>query len=171
MQSTESILIIHNGHKVIEQNIKRLSALNCNCFSILESNEVERIIWKYKPEIVFLDFILMNEKIIDLIRRMTSFFEEIVIVGFIDKNAVEYVADAAQNGVFDFIKKPYSIEQLEITIHNAIKRFKEEIECKELKQPLHAQSSIKEIICNTTFAPIKTGQKNNKLKQKRQKNI
>jgi len=149
MQSTESILIIHNGHKVIEQNIKRLSALNCNCFSILESNEVERIIWKYKPEIVFLDFILMNEKIIDLIRRMTSFFEEIVIVGFIDKNAVEYVADAAQNGVFDFIKKPYSIEQLEITIHNAIKRFKEEIECKELKQPLHAQSSIKEIICNT----------------------
>jgi len=149
MQSTESILIIHNGHKVIEQNIKRLSALNCNCFSILESNEVERIIWKYKPEIVFLDFILMNEKIIDLIRRMTSFFEEIVIVGFIDKNAVEYVADAAQNGVFDFIKKPYSIEQLEITIHNAIKRFKEEIECKELKQTLHAQSSIKEIICNT----------------------
>ena len=32
-------------------------------------------------------------------------------------------------------------------------------------------SNKKMSILNTTFAPIKTGQKNNKLKQKRQKNI
>ena len=107
--------------------------------------EARAAIQKNEPDLVLCDLMLPDGSGIDLIREVKSQNESIAFIMITAHTSTKSAVDALKAGAFDYIAKPFDIEELKIIVRKAVER-------KELEdENLHLRSALEE---RFTFANI-----------------
>jgi two-component system, NtrC family, response regulator PilR len=107
--------------------------------------EARAAIQKNEPDLVLCDLMLPDGSGIDLIREVKAQNESIAFIMITAHTSTKSAVDALKAGAFDYIAKPFDIEELKIIVRKAVER-------KELEdENLHLRSALEE---RFTFANI-----------------
>jgi two-component system response regulator PilR (NtrC family) len=107
--------------------------------------EARAAIHRNEPDLVLCDLMLPDGSGIDLIREVKAQTPSIAFIMITAHTSTKSAVDALKAGAFDYIAKPFDIEELKIIVRKAVER-------KELEdENLHLRSALEE---RFTFANI-----------------
>ena len=102
-------------------------------------------IQKNEPDLVLCDLMLPDGSGIDLLREIKTQTPSVAVIMITAHTSTKSAVDALKTGAFDYIAKPFDIEELKIIVRKAVER-------KELEdENLHLRSALEE---RFTFANI-----------------
>ncbi len=100
---------------------------------------------KEEPDLVLCDLMLPDGSGLDLLRDIKAQNPTIAVIMITAHTSTKSAVEALKNGAFDYIAKPFDIDELKIIVHNAVER-------KELEdENLHLRTALEE---KFTFANI-----------------
>src|SRR5579859_553947 len=121
--------------------------------TIVEAEDGEKALETIKAKHV--DLIITDIKMpkmdgMALLRMIREIDTEIVVIIMTAYGTVETAVEATKLGAFDYITKPFSTEQVKLTVDKAVERQKLVYENKYLREKLHDQYNYKRIVGNST---------------------
>ncbi len=100
---------------------------------------------KDEPDLILCDLMLPDGSGLDLLREVKAGNPSIAVIMITAHTSTKSAVEALKAGAFDYIAKPFDIEELKIIVHNAVER-------KELEdENLHLRTALEE---RFTFANI-----------------
>ena len=107
--------------------------------------EARAILQKNEPEVVLCDLMVPDGSGIDLLKDIKAQNASIAVVMITAHTSTKSAVEALKAGAFDYIAKPFDIEELKIIVRNAVER-------KQLEdENIHLRSALEE---RFTFANI-----------------
>ena len=99
-----------------------LSLLNqtYECFTAESGNEALDRLGEYDPDLVISDIHMGGMSGIDLIPKVFSFSRDIVIMMISGSQTIDNAIEAIRAGAFDFIKKPFELDHVEMAVRRAL---------------------------------------------------
>lgn len=79
------------------------------------------VVKKFKPQVVFLDMRLSNENGLDILPKIKEIDSEIEIVIMTAYGDIQTAVKAIKLGAFDYINKPFDLQEIDIIIKRIIK--------------------------------------------------
>ena len=73
----------------------------------------------FKPQIIFLDMRLGDENGLEILREIKEIDNDIVIIIMTAYGNIETAVTAIKNGAFDYIRKPFALEEIHVIISKA----------------------------------------------------
>nr|WP_312576828.1 sigma-54 dependent transcriptional regulator [Sedimentibacter sp.] len=99
---------------------------------------------KFKPQVVFLDMRLYNENGLDILPKIKDVDNEIEIVIMTAYGDIQTAVKAIKLGAFDYINKPFDLQEIDIIIKRVIKNI--ELQKKVYLLEKEKQSYVENII-------------------------
>jgi Nif-specific regulatory protein len=120
--------------------------------TILEAEDGERALEMIKSKHV--DLVITDIKMpkldgMTLLKMIKELDNEIVVIIMTAYGTIETAVDAMKTGAYDYITKPFSTEQVRITVEKAVERQKLMYENKYLREKLNDQYNYKRIVGNS----------------------
>ena len=107
--------------------------------------EGRAILQKDEPDLVLCDLMLPDGSGLDLLREIKAQNPTVAVIMITAHTSTKSAVEALKCGAFDYIAKPFDIDELKIIVHNAVER-------KELEdENLHLRTALEE---KFTFANI-----------------
>lgn len=139
-------ILIVDDEKTARYGMKKALDIKGDIFEASNLREAETICEREKPEVILLDLNLGGEDGFDLLIR-TQDLEPRPSVVIITAHGSEKVAvDAMKKGAFDYLSKPFEIDELRLVVRNASEHAQLLQENARLKGALAAATSYGEII-------------------------
>jgi len=115
----KKILII-DDEKIICMSLKEgLTDLGYSVDTALNAAGGLNKVIGFKPHVIFLDMRLSEESGLELIKKIKEIDKDNEVVIMTAYGDVETAVTAIKNGAFDYIKKPFDLEEIDITISKA----------------------------------------------------
>jgi len=121
-------------------------------FNIFEAESVEKaieIISDNTIDVVLSDLKMPNETGIDLVKKLKKINPDITVVIMTAYASVETAVTAMKEGAYDFITKPYHLDEIEIIIKRIVEKNNLTSELKVLKEQLASQNRLEGISTNS----------------------
>ncbi len=121
-------------------------------FNVLESESVENavdVISANTVDVVLSDLKMQGASGIDLMRKLKNINPEISVIIMTAYATVETAVEAMKVGAYDFITKPYNLDEIEIIINRVIEKNNLTSEVKYLREQLSSQNRIEGIRTNS----------------------
>lgn len=99
-----------------------------------------------QPDIVFLDNKLPKMQGTEVLRKIRSLNDEVVIVFMTAYETVKIAVEAMKSGASEYINKPFTFEQIELLLSNIHKSLKKDTELKLLKREQKGKITFNDII-------------------------
>jgi two-component system response regulator PilR (NtrC family) len=107
--------------------------------------EAKAALQKNEPDLVLCDLMLPDGSGLDLLRDLKAQNPTVAVIMITAHTSTKSAVEALKNGAFDYIAKPFDIDELKIIVRNAVER-------KELEdENLHLRTALEE---KFTFANI-----------------
>lgn len=94
---------------------------SCGCNDISEATNGQEAIDIYKksnPDLVFMDIIMPYKNGIEAVKEIIEFDSHAKVVMASSAGTKEHVKEAIKAGAFEFVQKPWEVEQINKIIHN-----------------------------------------------------
>ena len=101
---------------------------------------------KDDPDLVLCDLMLPDGSGLDLLRDIKAQNPTIAVIMITAHTSTKSAVEALKNGAFDYIAKPFDIDELKIIVHNAVERKELEDENLHLRTALEAKFTFSNII-------------------------
>lgn len=121
-------------------------------FNIFEAESVVKaieIISENTIDVVLSDLKMPNQTGIDLVKKLKKINPDITVVIMTAYASVETAVTAMKEGAYDFITKPYHLDEIEIIIKRIIEKNNLTSELKILKEQLASQNRLEGISTNS----------------------
>lgn len=102
------------------------------------------------PEAVLLDIDLPDGSGLDLLRNIKHQYPEATVIMITGNVRVETTISALRGGAYDFISKPIHLEELKVSIRNALEAHELRREVKQIRRERTQKFSFEQIIGNST---------------------
>ncbi|MCM8818635.1 MAG: sigma-54 dependent transcriptional regulator [Candidatus Omnitrophica bacterium] len=114
-------IIVIDDEKGVRESLR--IALKNKYEVLLASNGEEgiKLIEKERPDILILDILLPDIDGINILKKIKNEYKEIQVIMLTAVSEVKKAVEAIKIGAFDYITKPFDIEELILIIENAIK--------------------------------------------------
>ncbi len=119
--SQPSLLIVDDEVGVRES----LKIVFSKDYRLLEADSVEVAIQKVqeeRPEIVFLDILMPGADGLKALMRIKELNPNCEVIMLTALNAERTASIAKESGAFDYVVKPFDIEELRLKVENALKK-------------------------------------------------
>ncbi len=121
-------------------------------FKVLEADSAETALEVVRKNII--DVILSDLKMpgasgIDLLTNLKEINPDISVVIMTAYASVETAVKALKNGAYDFITKPYNLDEIELVIKRIIEKNNLKSELKFLKEQLESSNKLEGVITNS----------------------
>lgn len=130
MSQIGKILVIDDDVVVLKSLELFIKRLGFDCVSSTSSSKVLELISKECPDIVLTDLMMPGKDGIEVLREMKQIDPNSIVIILTGYGSIDSAVTALKGGAFDYIEKPYSVEQLEISLKKAI-------QCKQLDDESH----------------------------------
>lgn len=120
MSDTFKILVVDDDDielKFLERNIKKLGA---NCILTRNSYEVKDLLLKERPDLILTDLMMPKKDGIAILREAKKIDPNILVIILTAYGTIDSAVSAVKAGAFDYIQKPYTVEQFETSVQKAI---------------------------------------------------
>jgi two-component system response regulator PilR (NtrC family) len=99
-----------------------------------------------EPDLVLCDLMLPDGSGIDLLREIKTASPSVAVVMITAHTSTKSAVEALKAGAFDYIAKPFDIDELKIIVHNAVERKELEDENLHLRTALEERFTFSNII-------------------------
>ncbi|AEG59785.1 sigma-54-dependent transcriptional regulator [Desulforamulus ruminis] len=146
MSGKRRILIIDDEDDMLETSSRLLRRLGYECATLNDSTRVAESLAEVQPEIILCDLVmpkLDGLEVLKTTRKMLPDSLVIIITGFA---TVESAVNAIKEGAFDYLPKPFTFDQLEVTVRRAEEKLNLKAENQILRSQLEEKYNFDNII-------------------------
>jgi len=114
------ILVVDDEHLIrwsLEQNLKKQGY---EVFTAESGEEALRISREEQPELVLLDIQLPGISGIEVLGKLKETDEDIIVIMVTAHGGLETAVDAMRMGAFDYVSKPFNLDELSLIIRKAL---------------------------------------------------
>jgi DNA-binding NtrC family response regulator len=116
-------ILVIDDEKLIRWSFeKQLNSKGHRVYTAEDGSEGVRLFEKYFPDLVFVDNRLPKMLGLEVISKIRSLDEDVIIVFMTAYGSIETAVEAMKLGAFEYIKKPFSFDEIHIIINNVIKK-------------------------------------------------
>jgi two-component system response regulator PilR (NtrC family) len=112
--------------------------------------EARAAVAKNEPDLILCDLMLPDGSGIDLLREVKTATPSIAVVMITAHTSTKSAVEALKAGAFDYIAKPFDIDELKIIVRNAVERKELEDENLHLRTALEERFTFSNIIGRST---------------------
>jgi two-component system response regulator PilR (NtrC family) len=112
--------------------------------------EARAAVAKNEPDLILCDLMLPDGSGIDLLREVKAASPSIAVVMITAHTSTKSAVEALKAGAFDYIAKPFDIDELKIIVRNAVERKELEDENLHLRTALEERFTFSNIIGRST---------------------
>ncbi|MFA5011905.1 MAG: sigma-54 dependent transcriptional regulator [Ignavibacteria bacterium] len=146
----DTIILIVDDERTQRQVLS--GDLKSRGFKVLEADSAETALDTVRKNII--DVILTDLKMpgasgIDLLTNLKEINPDISVVIMTAYASVETAVQALKNGAYDFITKPYNLDEIELVIKRIIEKNNLKSELKFLKEQLESSNKLEGVITNS----------------------
>jgi two-component system response regulator PilR (NtrC family) len=128
--------------------------------------EARAAVAKNEPDLILCDLMLPDGSGIDLLREVKAATPSVAVVMITAHTSTKSAVEALKAGAFDYIAKPFDIDELKIIVRNAVERKELEDENLHLRTALEERFTFSNIIGRSTrmqeiFSVVQRIAKNN----------
>jgi len=105
---------------------------------------------KSEPDLILCDLMLPDGSGIDLLREVKAATPSVAVVMITAHTSTKSAVEALKAGAFDYIAKPFDIDELKIIVRNAVERKELEDENLHLRTALEERFTFSNIIGRST---------------------
>lgn len=116
METKRSLLVVDDEQVIRDAVVKYLDRLGYTVFEASGLEDSIEIVDNYDIQIALVDVKLGNFNGIELLRKIKERGSGIEVIMFSGYTEIDMVIEALRNGASDFVKKPFSLEELKIVI-------------------------------------------------------
>ncbi|SHJ71470.1 sigma-54-dependent transcriptional regulator [Paramaledivibacter caminithermalis] len=117
------ILIIDDEKTICLSLMEGLKDLGYEVDCALDAGSGIKKAFSFKPHVIFLDMRLGNENGLDLLKKIKNIDNDTEVVIMTAYGNIETAVAAIKYGAFDYIKKPFDFEEIDIIISKALDNF------------------------------------------------
>jgi DNA-binding NtrC family response regulator len=143
----ESLVLIIDDEPAARYGMKR--ALEKEGYTIAEANSVrsaEQLLEKAAPSAVLLDVKLASESGLDYLPSLASRKEAPMVIIVTAHGSERLAIDAIRKGAYDYLAKPFDVDELRILVRNAVQAFQLRSENERLRNELAGTNTFGQLI-------------------------
>lgn len=113
-------ILVCDDSMLIRKKLKEVLK-SCGCNNISEAANGQEAVDKYKessPDLVFMDIIMPFKNGIEAVKEIIEFDKDAKVVMASSAGTKEHVKEALKAGAFEFVQKPWEVEQINKILHN-----------------------------------------------------
>lgn len=110
------ILVVDDDKETADMVKNFLNKEGYNCLTTYDSRKAPGIIESQRPDLIFLDIVMPNLDGIELLNKIKSISKKIKVVMMSGVTDEEICEEAINQGASGYITKPFSLQQLKITV-------------------------------------------------------
>ncbi len=145
----EKILIIDDEEDMLESCCRILGRNKYHCMTSDDPAEALRIASAERPNLVITDLKMPKKDGMEVLKELKEIDPSIIVIVFTAYASVTSAVEAIKEGAFDFISKPFSADQLIVTIERALNHGRLELENKTLRMQIESTNGFDKIIGNS----------------------
>lgn len=135
MSGKRRILIIDDETDMLETCSRLLRRMGYQCTTLSDSTQSAETMAEFQPDIILSDLVLHKLDGFEVLRIARKVIPDSLVIIITGYATVESAVKAIKEGAFDYLPKPFSVEQLEVTMKRAV----EQLDLKEENQILRSQ--------------------------------
>jgi two-component system, NtrC family, response regulator HydG len=143
---TERILILDDEPDTIENCRRILNASGYRCVVTTNPEEALRLLRSEGSDLLITDLRMPDMDGMELLRRAKEIDARIPVLMLTAYATVASAVEAVKAGAFDYISKPFSIDQLKIAVERALTQRRLELENLHLREQLRGTFGFESII-------------------------
>ncbi len=142
----EKILVIDDEEDMLDNCKRILDRKGFSCITTNNPLEAQKIVSEARPAVVVTDLKMPEKDGMELMKELKEVDPSLIVIVFTAYASVSAAVEAMKDGAFDFIPKPFSSDQLVVTIERALKHKRLEMENKNLRTQLDDSYGFDKII-------------------------
>ncbi len=138
MTAPATVLFVDDEPDLLENYARILDGGSYRCVTTSSSLDVLDMVREHKPAVVVTDFLMPGKDGMAILKEMHTAFPAIPVVMISAHATVGGVVEAVKVGAFDYLTKPFTSDQLLITVRRAVEQHQLQKENADLKKKLQA---------------------------------
>jgi len=147
--SNEKIMIIDDEKDMLESCARILERSHYQCITTDNPSEALGIVSVEHPALVITDLKMPRKNGIEILKELKTLDSSIIVIVFTAFASIQSAVEAMKEGAFDFVSKPFSADQLLITIERALKQRRLEKDNENLRSQIESTYGFDNIIGNS----------------------
>lgn len=142
----ERILIIDDEADMVETCRRILEGAGYQCLSTIDAQEALRLLGSERPDLLLTDLRMPEMDGMEMLRRAHEIDSQMPVVMLTAYATLESAVAAVKGGAFDYLSKPFTVDQLRVTVQRALRRRRLELENLNLREQLRGIYGFENII-------------------------
>jgi len=130
------VLLVDDEPDLLESCERILSDEGFICVTTTKSAGAIELAREHKPEVIVTDFLMPGKNGMDILKEAKSEFGNVPVIMISAYATTRGVVEAVKSGAFDYLTKPFSSDQLVITVRRALEQCRLQRENAVLKKRL-----------------------------------
>ena len=147
---SECIVILDDDADIIESCQRVLESAGYPCLTTQNPHEALRLIVSKGPDLLLTDLRMPEMDGFEMLRLAREIDSRMPIVMMTGHATIGSAVEAVKAGAFDYISKPFSIDQLKVVVERALDRRRLELENLHLREQLRGEVGFENIIGHST---------------------
>lgn len=147
--NNKKIMIIDDEKDMLESCARILERNRYQCITTDNPSEALGIVSVEHPVLVITDLKMPKKSGMEILRELKNLDPSIIVIVFTAFASIQSAVEAMKEGAFDFIPKPFSAEQLLITIERALNQRRLEKDNENLRSQIQSTYGFDNIIGNS----------------------
>ncbi len=144
-------ILVIDDEKLIRWSFeKQLSSKGHKVYTAESGREGLNLFEKYYPDLVFVDNRLPEMLGLEVIKEIKAIDEDVVIVFMTAYGSIETAVEAMKLGAFEYIKKPFSFDEIHIIIENVVSKININKEIRLLRRQQSDKFTFDDIVCESS---------------------
>ncbi|MBV8136228.1 MAG: sigma-54-dependent Fis family transcriptional regulator [Deltaproteobacteria bacterium] len=144
--AADRILIVDDEPEMIENCRRVLASTGYQCFSTTDSREALRMLERDRPDLLLTDLRMPEMDGMEILRQARETDPHLPVIMLTGHATVETAVAAVKAGAFDYLSKPFSIDQLQLTVARALTKRRLEQENLNLREQLQGTYGFENIL-------------------------
>jgi DNA-binding NtrC family response regulator len=145
----EKIMIIDDEKDMLENCERILERNSYTCISTDDPSEALSMVSEEHPVLVLTDLRMPRKSGMEILKEVKNLDPSIIVIVFTAFASIQSAVEAMKEGAFDFIAKPFSADQLLITIERALNQRRLERDNVNLRTQIEDTYGFDQIIGNS----------------------
>jgi DNA-binding NtrC family response regulator len=142
-----NIVMVVDDEKSLRRLLKdALTEEQLEVYTAADGKEALQMMEEITPDLVLLDLILPDMNGIQLLKRFRRRHPEAAVIIMTAFGEIRSAVEAMKNQAYDYLTKPFDIEELKLTIHRALETINVKREYQRLRQIQEGQYRVDQIL-------------------------
>ncbi|MEN8118798.1 MAG: sigma-54 dependent transcriptional regulator [Bacteroidota bacterium] len=143
-------ILVIDDEKLIRWSFeKQLSSKGYKVYTAETGEEGMKLFELHYPDLVFVDSRLPGMQGLEVISRIKSIDDDVILICMTAFGSIEMAVEAMKLGAFEYLKKPFSFDEIDIIINNVNKKINIDKEIQLLRRQQTDKLTFDDIVCES----------------------